>query len=74
MRETLLASTALVLAAFGMASAGTVTSVSAQDVKGPKITLKLSHWDKRRAGGNINVQLYYGGQLSKFSRPLKKQP
>ena len=64
MRKTLLASTAMVLAAFGMASAGTVTSASAQEVKGAKITLKLSHWGKRRAGGNF--KLCYGEHLSKF--------
>lgn len=58
MRKTLLASTAVVLAAFGMTSIGTVTSASAEA--------------KRRTGGNF--KLCYGGQLSKFSRPPKKQP
>lgn len=86
MRKTLLATTAVVLAAFGMTSIGTVTSVSAQEIKGPKITFKLSLWGKRRAftegleyisaevkkrtGGNFNIRLYYGEQLSKSKENL----
>ena len=80
MRKTLLATTAVVLAAFGVMSTGAVNTALAQEVKGPKITLKLSLWGKRRAftegleyisaevnkrtGGNFNIKLYYGEHLS----------
>lgn len=86
MRKTLLATTAVVLAAFGVMSTGAVNTALAQEVKGPKITLKLSLWGKRRAfteglefisaevnkrtGGNFNIKLYYGEQLSKSKENL----
>ena len=86
MRKTLLTTTAVVLAAFGVMSTGAVNTASAQQVKGPKITLKFSLWGKRRAfteglefisaevkkrtGGNFNIRLYYGDQLSKSKENL----
>lgn len=86
MRKSLLLTTAVALATFGMVSFGTVQSASAQEVKGPKITFKLSLWGKRRAftegleyissevdkrtGGNFKIKLYYGEQLSKSKENL----
>jgi TRAP-type C4-dicarboxylate transport system substrate-binding protein len=86
MRKTLLLTTAVALATFGMVSIGSVGTASAQQVKGPKIIFKLSLWGKRRAfseglefvskevkartGGNFQVKLYYGGQLSKSKENL----
>ena len=62
------------------------TAAGAQDVKGPKVNWKLSLWGKRRAftegmeyvstevakrtGGNFNIRLYYGEQLSKSKQNL----
>ena len=86
MRKTLFTTAAMILAVYGMTSTGMVTSASAQEVKGPKITLKFSLWGKRRAfseglefisaeakkrtGDNFNIRLYYGEQLSKSKENL----
>lgn len=67
----------------GVVAAGTLTvgsdPVSAQDVKGPKVTWKVNTWGKRRAftedlekiaeiadkrtGGNFRIKIFYGDQL-----------
>ncbi len=62
------------------------TGAAAQEVKGPKVNWKLSLWGKRRAftegmehvsaevakrtGGNFNIKLFYGEQLSKSKQNL----
>ena len=83
LKFTLLASAA-VLAFSGPVAYS--TAAGAQDVKGPKVNWKLSLWGKRRAftegmeyvsaevakrtGGNFNIRLYYGEQLSKSKQNL----
>lgn len=83
LKFTLLASAAVL--AFSGPVAYT-TAAGAQDVKGPKVSWKLSLWGKRRAftegmeyvsaevakrtGGNFNIRLYYGEQLSKSKQNL----
>ena len=86
MRKTLIALSVL---GFGVASIAEVslpTAAGAQEVKGPKITWRMSLWGKRRAfteapeytskiinektGGNFNIKLYYGQQLSKSKENL----
>ena len=77
---------ALLAALCGIALVSLAPQALAQEVKGPKITLKLSLWGKRRAftegleyisaevnkrtGGNFNIKLYYGEQLSKSKENL----
>ena len=75
MRKSLIALSVL---GFGVASIAEVslpTAAGAQEVKGPKITWRMSLWGKRRAfteapeytaktisektGGNFNIKLYY---------------
>ena len=74
------------LAAFAVAGAGTPKTATAQEVKGPEITLKFSTWGKRRAftegietqskiakektGGNLNIKIFYGEQLSESRENL----
>lgn len=86
MRKSLIALSVL---GFGVASIAEVslpTAAGAQEVKGPKITWRMSLWGKRRAfteapeymakvinektGGNFNIKLYYGQQLSKSKENL----
>ncbi len=83
LKFTLLASAAALAFAGPVAY---TTAAGAQDVKGPKVNWKLSLWGKRRAftegmeyvsaeaskrtGGNFNIRLYYGEQLSKSKQNL----
>ncbi len=77
---------AVAVSAIGLVSVGTTTTAFAQEVQGPKITWRWSLWGKRRAfteapeyvvsevakrtGGNFNIKLYYGEQLSKSKENL----
>lgn len=77
---------AVAVGAAGLVSVGTTTKAFAQQVEGPKITWRWSLWGKRRAfteapeyvaaevakrtGGNFNIKLYYGQQLSKSKENL----
>ena len=86
MRKTLIALGVLGLGVAGYAGAGAPTVANAQEVQGPEITWRMSLWGKRRAfteapeyvssmvaektGGNFEIKLYYGQQLSKSKENL----
>ena len=83
------AKTSLLAGASALAMAGmatTATQATAQEVKGPAVSWKLSLWGKRRAftegmeyvakevaaktGGKFKIKLFYGEQLSKSKENL----
>jgi TRAP-type C4-dicarboxylate transport system substrate-binding protein len=82
----ILTATAALTAVALMAGVGATPDAYAQEVKGPKVKWRLSLWGKRRAftegleyissevkrrtGGNFQIRLYYGGQLSKNKENL----
>jgi TRAP-type C4-dicarboxylate transport system substrate-binding protein len=86
MRKTIIALSVLGFGIAGLASTGLPTQAGAQEVKGPKVTWRLSLWGKRRAftegleyisrtanektGGNFDIKLFYGEQLSKSKENL----
>ena len=84
-----LSKTSLLAGASALAMAGMAVAshqATAQEVKGPAVSWKLSVWGKRRAftegmehvakevaaktGGKFKIKLYYGGQLSKSKENL----
>ena len=86
MRKTIIALSVLGFGIAGLAEVSAPTPAGAQEVKGPKITWRMSLWGKRRAfteapeytakmvsektGGNFQIKLYYGQQLSKSKENL----
>ena len=86
MRKTLVALGVVSLGIAGFAGVGAPNTASAQEVQGPEITWRMSLWGKRRAfteapeyvskmvsektGGNFEIKLYYGQQLSKSKENL----
>ena len=86
MRKTIIALSVLGFGIAGLTEVSAPTPAGAQEVKGPKITWRMSLWGKRRAfteapeytakmvsektGGNFQIKLYYGQQLSKSKENL----
>ena len=86
MRKTLIALSVIGFGIAGLTEVGLPTAAGAQEVKGPKLTWRLSLWGKRRAfseglefisksvsektGGSFQVKLFYGEQLSKGKENL----
>jgi TRAP-type C4-dicarboxylate transport system substrate-binding protein len=86
MRKTLIALSVIGFGIAGLTSTGLPTRADAQEVKGPKVTWRLSLWGKRRAftegleyisksvsektDGNFEIKLFYGEQLSKSKENL----
>jgi len=86
MRKTLIALSVIGFGVAGLTGTGLPTQAGAQEVNGPKVTWRLSLWGKRRAftegleyisktvsektGGNFQVKLFYGEQLSKSKENL----
>jgi TRAP-type C4-dicarboxylate transport system substrate-binding protein len=86
MRKTIIALSVIGFGIAGLTGAGLPTQAGAQEVKGPKVTWRLSLWGKRRAftegleyiaktasektGGNFQIKLFYGEQLSKSKENL----
>ena len=86
MRKTLIALSVIGFGVAGLTEVSMPTAAGAQEVKGPKVTWRMSLWGKRRAfteapeyaskivkektGGNFNIKLYYGQQLSKSKENL----
>ncbi|MBM85838.1 MAG: C4-dicarboxylate ABC transporter substrate-binding protein [Rhodospirillaceae bacterium] len=86
MRKTIIALSVIGFGIAGLAEVSVPGSAQAQEVKGPEITWRMSLWGKRRAfteapeyvskavsdatGGNFNIKLYYGQQLSKSKENL----
>ena len=86
MRKTIIALGAVGFAAAGLAGAGLPAPAGAQEVQGPEITWRMSLWGKPRAftaapehvsktvaektGGNFEIKLYYGQQISKSKENL----
>ena len=86
MRKTIIALSVLGFGIAGLTEVSTPTPAGAQEVKGPKLTWRMSLWGKRRAfteapeyaakvirektGGNFNIKIYYGQQLSKSKENL----
>ena len=86
MRKTLVALGVVGLGIAGFAGVSTPDVAGAQEVQGPEVTWRMSLWGKRRAfteapeyvakmvsektGGNFDIKLYYGQQLSKSKENL----
>lgn len=86
MRKTLIAMSVAAFGIAGLVDVGTSSGAYAQEVKGPKITWRMSLWGKRRAfteapeyvskavseatNGNFEIKLFYGEQLSKSKENL----
>ena len=86
MRKTIIALSVIGFGIAGLTEVSAPTPAGAQEVKGPKITWRMSLWGKRRAfteapeytskmvsektGGNFQIKLYYGQQLSKSKENL----
>lgn len=86
MRKTLIALSVLGFGIAGLTEVGLPTPAGAQEVKGPKVTWRVSLWGKRRAftegleqisktvsektNGNFRFKLFYGEQLSKSKENL----
>ena len=86
MRKTIIALSVIGFGIAGLTGAGLPTQAGAQEVKGPKVTWRLSLWGKRRAftegleyisktasektDGNFQIKLFYGEQLSKSKENL----
>ena len=81
MRKTIIALSVLGFGIAGLTEVSAPTPAGAQEVKGPKITWRMSLWGKRRAftegaetlskrlaeetGGKFQLKIFYGGQLAK---------